>query len=43
MIVPVKSRMCTQDLETTADEEREEKKIEEVRSPQPPWIIKRHL
>jgi predicted ATP-grasp superfamily ATP-dependent carboligase len=35
--------MCTQDLETTADEKLEEKKIEEVRRPQPQWIIKRHL
>jgi hypothetical protein len=35
--------MCAQDLETTADEKREEEKIEEMRRPEPQWIIKKHL
>jgi hypothetical protein len=42
MIVPVESRMCAQDLETTADKKRQQKKIEEVCRPQPQWIIKLH-
>jgi uncharacterized membrane protein YqjE len=35
VIVPVKSRMCAQDLETTADEKRYEEKIEEMRRAEP--------
>jgi hypothetical protein len=35
--------MRAQDFETAPNEERKEKKIEEVRRPQPQWIIKRHL
>jgi hypothetical protein len=35
VIVPVKPWMCAQDLETTADEKREEEKIEEMRRPEP--------
>jgi hypothetical protein len=34
--------MCAQDLETTSNEKRQEKKVEEVRRPQPQWIIKKH-
>jgi hypothetical protein len=42
VIIPVKSRMCAQYLETTPNEKRQEKEIEEVRRPQPQWIIKPH-
>jgi hypothetical protein len=35
VIVPVKPRMCTQDLKTAANEKGDEEKIEEVRGPQP--------
>ena len=43
VIVPVESRMCAQDLQTAPDQKREEKKVEEMRRPQPQWIIKKHL
>ena len=42
VIVPVKSRMCAQDLKTAPNEQRQEKKIKEVRRPEPQWIVKRH-
>jgi hypothetical protein len=34
--------MRAQDLKTAPNEERQKKKIEEVRRPQPQWIIKTH-
>jgi hypothetical protein len=34
--------MCAQDLKATADEKRQEKEVEEMRGPQPQWIIKSH-
>jgi len=43
VIVPVKSRMCAQYLQTAPDQKREKKKVEEMRRPQPQWIIKNHL
>src|SRR5579862_2782529 len=43
VIVPVKSRMRAQDLETAPNEKRQEKKVEEMRRLQPQWIIERHL
>jgi hypothetical protein len=43
VIVPVKSRMCAQYLQTAPDQKREKKKVEEMRRPQPQWIIKKHL
>src|SRR5579863_5782373 len=43
MIVPVKSWMRAQDLESAPNEKRQEKKVEEVRRAQPQWIIKGHL
>ena len=42
VIVPVKSRMRAQDLDTAANEKRQEEKVEEVRRPQPQRIVKRH-
>ena len=41
VIVPVKSRMSAQDLKAAANEKREEKKVEEVRRPQPQRIVKK--
>jgi hypothetical protein len=35
--------MCAQYLQTAPDQEREKKKVEEMRRPQPQWIIKKHL
>ena len=43
VIVPVKSRMCAQYLQPAPDQKREKKKVEEMRRPQPQWIIKKHL
>ena len=42
VVVPVESRMCAQDLKAAADEKRQEKEVEEMRGPQPQWIIKSH-